>query len=257
MNGIDISSYNDIEDWNALKQQGVQIAVQKATEGISYTDKYLTYRYPRMKAAGIKVTFYHFARHNDVIVEAQHFLSSIAGMNPDAVLFLDIEDESQWTKDQAINYVKAFINYVQKQGYKIGLYTGLSFYNNLLKGNIPDVPLWIASYGKQPDFKCSWQYTDQGRLNGAVGNLDLDNFQDDIFINKEDDIMDEVVLYYGDADVFAALIISQKEKCPLMLYKDYKDKGLKANKVIQVGGPGATAGGTDRFQTFKSAANLL
>lgn len=72
-----------------------------------------------------------------------------------------------------------------------------------------------------------------------------------------EDIMDKIVLYYGDSDVFAAVIISQKEKCPLMLYKDYNELGFKANKIIQIGGPGATAGGSDRFKTFKAAASLL
>jgi hypothetical protein len=75
--------------------------------------------------------------------------------------------------------------------------------------------------------------------------------------DMEVDIMDKIVLYYGDADLFAAVIVSQKEKCPVMLYQDFKDKGLKANKVIQIGGPGASAGGANRFETFKAAANLI
>lgn len=75
--------------------------------------------------------------------------------------------------------------------------------------------------------------------------------------DMEDNIVDRIVLYYGDADAFAAIIVSQKEKCPLMLYKDYKESGLKAHKIIQIGGPGATAGGSDRFQTFKAAAALI
>jgi hypothetical protein len=99
---------------------------------------------------------------------------------------------------------------------------------------------YFAQYGKTVDL---FRAAVQTEINKQLG--------------KEEDIMDEVVLYFGDADLFAAVLVSQKNKCPLMLYQDFKDKGLKATKVIQIGGPGATAGGTNRFETFKSAATLL
>jgi hypothetical protein len=65
--------------------------------------------------------------------------------------------------------------------------------------------------------------------------------------------MKKIVVYYGDADVFAALIVSQKNQCPLMSKADYVASGLKADQVIEIGGkPNST-----RFSTFKDAANLV
>jgi lysozyme len=193
MNGIDIYEYNDIEDWNALKGTGVQVVIQKATQGVDYKDKLLDYRYPRIKEAGLKFGSYHFAgglAGHTPEAEAQNFLSTISGKQIDTVLFLDIENykNKTWDKQEAINFVNAWFNYVKTRGYKVGVYTGEYFYDNILKGNISDdVVLWIAKYSSiSPALyptKASWQYSETGRLNGAVGDLDLNNFISNIFID--------------------------------------------------------------------------
>ena len=63
-----------------------------------------------------------------------------------------------------------------------------------------------------------------------------------------------MVTYFGDADLPAAVIVAQKNKAPLMRVSDFKEQGIKADKVIQIGGNKAD---TNRFATFKNAAKLL
>lgn len=70
---------------------------------------------------------------------------------------------------------------------------------------------------------------------------------------EEDDTLDKIVVYYGDADLFAAVLVSQKYKCPLMRKADYDASGIKAKQVIEIGGKA----GSDRFTTFKDAAKLV
>jgi len=259
LNGIDVSNNNNITDWNVLKQQGVQTVIQKATQGIDYTDPLLEYRYPRIKQAGLKFGVYHFAGGlHPAEQEAEHFINVIKGKQLDTACFLDIENYSSkvWQYQEAIDFCDRWFTYVKSKGYKVGLYTGEYFYDSLLKSHIPNIPLWIASYGKQPSTypANSWQYTGTGKLNGAVGNLDLNIFADNIFINKTEVFgMKKVVTYLGDADVFAALIVSQKNACPLMRKSDYETSGLKAEQVIQIGGKV----GSTRWSTFKDAANLI
>lgn len=65
--------------------------------------------------------------------------------------------------------------------------------------------------------------------------------------------MDKIVIYYGDADLFAAVLVSQKNKCPLMLKSDFDASGIKVNKIIQIGGKP----GTNRYDSFKEAAGLV
>ena len=190
MNGIDVSNNNNIRDWNVLKQQGVQTVIQKATQGVDYTDPLFEYRYSHIKQAGLKFGVYHFAGGlHPAEQEAKYFINAIKGKQLDTVCFLDIENYSKktWQKQEAINFCNAWLNYVKSKGYKVGLYTGESFYNSFLRGNISaDIPLWIASYGKKPNTypTDSWQYTGNGKLNGIIGNLDLDIFQSNIFLQK-------------------------------------------------------------------------
>jgi GH25 family lysozyme M1 (1,4-beta-N-acetylmuramidase) len=186
MNGIDIYEGDNITDWNLLKQQGVQIVIQKATQGISHIDSLLRLRYSRIKAAGLKFGIYHFADKYKPEDEAQHFLNTINGLESDTVLWLDVENEGAWTKSYAIAYSNAFINYIHAKGFKIGIYTGASFYMDYLIGNVNPDAWWIADYGKQPSTypNQSWQYSETGKLNGAIGNLDLDNFTNNIFISS-------------------------------------------------------------------------
>lgn len=70
---------------------------------------------------------------------------------------------------------------------------------------------------------------------------------------KEDDNVKVIVTYFGDGDLFAAVLVSQKLKCPLMAKEDFEASDIKADKVIQIGGKA----GSDRFSSFKDAANLI
>ena len=71
---------------------------------------------------------------------------------------------------------------------------------------------------------------------------------------KEVNDMKTIVTYLGDADIHAAIVVSQKNKAPLMKVEDFKASGLKADRVIQIGGNKAD---TNRYETFKNAAKLL
>lgn len=66
--------------------------------------------------------------------------------------------------------------------------------------------------------------------------------------------MKKLVTYYGDADLFGAVMVAQKNRCPLMKVSDYKASGIKAEQVIQIGGK---AEDTNRYVTFKNAAKLV
>ena len=66
--------------------------------------------------------------------------------------------------------------------------------------------------------------------------------------------MKKLVVYYGDADLFGAVMVAQKNRCPLMKLSDYQASGLKVEQVIQIGGK---AEDKDRFATFKNAAKLV
>lgn len=192
--GVDVYEHSDISNYQQLKDSDIQVVIQKASQGLTYNDSLLQYRASMLPKYGFKVGYYHFAQYNSTnpIEEAQHFLSRIQGLHSDTVLFLDIEDGDPkkgevWNNSTAISYVNSFIEYVQSKGYKIGIYSGQSFYYEKLQGHIQNVPLWIASYGKQPlQFPnvVSWQYSGTGSNQGISGYVDMDYFNDSIFTGQ-------------------------------------------------------------------------
>lgn len=190
--GIDIYSGNDISDYSTIKNQGIDIVIAKATQGIDWTDNSFFYRCSHVRNSGLKFGAYHFAGGlygHTPEMEAQHFLDAIKGQTFDTCLFLDIENYSSkiWGKQEAIDFANRFINYVQSRGYKVGIYCCQSFFYENLAGNIPNVPVWLANYSQQPlqyPGVASWQYSETGSLNGATGNLDMDYFNSSVFTGQ-------------------------------------------------------------------------
>ena len=182
--GADVYEGDNISNYQQFKASGVQVVIQKATQGETYVDSLLNYRATNLASNGFLVGFYHYADNdNNPDGQAQHFLNAISGLHSDTVLWLDIENEGDWNKQQAASFTREFINYVQARGYKIGIYSGLNFYNDYLADSNFNVPTWIASYGAQPPQypSVSWQYTDTGSVSGVTGNIDLDKFNSLIF----------------------------------------------------------------------------
>ena len=187
--GIDVYENSDISDYQALKDSGVSVVIQKASEGNNYNDKLLSYRASMLPQYGFKVGYYHYATNNgQPITQAQHFLNQVQGLHLDTVLWLDIENQPNWSKDEAIDFTNKFIGYVQNRGYKIGIYTGMSFYYEYLSGNVGSVPLWIAKYSSTPPAQypdvVSWQNSETGQVPGVSGYCDTDYFNDSIFTGQ-------------------------------------------------------------------------
>ena len=62
-----------------------------------------------------------------------------------------------------------------------------------------------------------------------------------------------IVLYFGDMDANAAIYVAQKNQCPMMKKSDFESSGLKADKIITIGG----RPGTGRNDSLKDAAKLV
>lgn len=89
-----------------------------------------------------------------------------------------------------------------------------------------------------------------------VARAIADGLQGKVYNLKKESVIDvkTIVTYHGDADAYAALIVSQKYKAALMKESDYNAEKPKADKVIKIGG---NAADTDRYATFKNAAKLV
>lgn len=132
----------------------------------------------------------------------------------------------------------------------VGAVLGSTLYRNIVAG-IRDKDTITA------DFQM-WSMAGGQRLEGLyrrrTAEAEMFFSNDNVLIVKEEDDMklEKVVLYQGDGDVFAAIIVAQKYQCGLFKKSDFENSGLKADNIIPIGGIEP-----DRYATFKAAANLL
>ena len=185
--GIDISHYNGDINFTKVKAAGIQVVYIKATEGTSYVDNYLGINYNGAKSAGLKTGFYHFlVGTSSPETQARNFYNNIKDKQNDLKPILDVETNGF----DVMDYTLRFINEFKKiSNMDIGIYTYSDFISNL-DSRLAKYTLWEANWYKSTSnlpanniwsFRAGHQYTEKGIIDGINGNVDLDEFTQDIF----------------------------------------------------------------------------
>lgn len=195
--GIDINMYQGNIDFGKVKASGIEIVYIKATEGVGYIDPYLSANYENAVANGLKVGFYHYftpKNEEDTKAEAQAFYDAVKGKEAHCKYCLDIEVANGLDKNILSNLVKTFMEEIKMlTGKQVVVYT----FTNFARNNITDIlsiyPVWIAHYGvNTPGDNPIWnnwigfQYSSSGIIDGISGNVDMDEFTQEIFLNNDD-----------------------------------------------------------------------
>lgn len=195
MKGIDISMHNGDIDFNAIRNDNVEVIIIKATEGVNYVDPHLNTHYNKaISAGGYKIGFYHFmSEKTDPAQQARDFYKAISDKSYQVLPILDIETNNRSRSCNEIsNRVIEFLNEFERlSGIKCGIYTGGYFGRDLLDSRIKDNYYgWIAHYGvNEPmytGFKivCGHQYTEDGRISGINTRCDVNNFNEYILLGN-------------------------------------------------------------------------
>lgn len=203
--GIDVSHWQGNIDWKKVKADGIQFAIIKATEGTGHVDKNFLKNVEGAKAAGLKVGVYHYAHpDNDPVKEVDHLLKTLASIQLDLPVALDLEVNKNINKAQVTSFaVKWLQEYEKRTGLKPLFYSYPSFIKSYIGKEVAAWPLWIANYGvNTPTAHGMWdrweifQYSDKGSVPGIAGNVDLNvidqTYWESLFGQKEDDGMDEI-----------------------------------------------------------------
>ena len=101
-------------------------------------------------------------------------------------MVVDIERLDGIAPEKMRTELKAFLKQIQdKTGAKPIIYSGLTFYQDNLKGYFDDYTLWIAHYyhpelevGAGTNWKF-WQHSDKGKVNGINHVVDFNVFNGD------------------------------------------------------------------------------
>lgn len=180
--GIDVSHYQGEIDWDELlKNSSVKIAFVfcKATEGTQILDERWRRNRKMLRERKVAVGAYHYFRPDiDATLQARFFLEHYHPKQNDLPPVIDVEDEI----DDPIslrNNVKRWMDIVEKKtGKRPIIYTNFYMFSKIFEAHFRDYKFWIANYSDNPermkdDRIIYWQYSDQGRVPGIKGKIDL------------------------------------------------------------------------------------
>ena len=193
--GMDISVYQGEVDFNAARDDGIEVVYIRAGYGSGGVDACLQSHYQGARAAGLHIGFYHFlyARTaEEARAEARFFASQLSELTYDCRPVLDIEELSGLSDAQATAIAVAFLEELEAlTGQGPMVYANAYDASYVLGSPAARWPLWAADYGPaQPDVTAHWtswagfQYTDRGRVSGVSGYVDRDSFTAEIFLSE-------------------------------------------------------------------------
>ena len=189
--GIDISSHQAGLNVGAL---WADFVIVKATEDDDYVNPYMVSQANATLGASKRLGFYHFARPGDAAAQARYFVSAVGSFRGKATLWLDWEADAV---AQGPGWAKTFLDTVRSlTGSTPGIYMNGSALNGYDWSAVASqYPLWYAGGPDYSDYGSSYsdpavpnvsywgqplihQYTEDGRLPGYSGTLDLNRCRD-------------------------------------------------------------------------------
>ncbi len=192
MEGIDVSQWQGMIDFQAVEQAGTELVYIKASEGIDFVDPYFGRNYRNARAAGLPVGFYHYLTARSASAarqEAHHFVSVTEGLLSEGKMIMDIEDLSGLAREEINQIALSFLQSVEEFSNKEpAIYADAYNASAYCSDGLTKWPLWIAQYGvAAPDTDnpwgtgwTGWQYTDLGNIPGIRGNVDRSIFREEI-----------------------------------------------------------------------------
>ena len=133
--GIDVSSYNGVLDWSAIKEASIDFAIIRAaaTQG---KDVYFEANYTAAREAGIDVGAYYYVEPKSVAqaLECAETIKNILGDKKfEYPIYLDIEKDglgAELGSELLTQICTAFIEDLQADGYFAALYTNEKWLKN-------------------------------------------------------------------------------------------------------------------------------
>ena len=192
LRGIDVSEFQGEINWRAVKAAGIDFAMIRVggrlmQSGRIFEDAWFRSNVERATAAGVQVGVYFFSQAinaEEGLEEAEFVLSLIEGYDITMPVVADWEylgyDDVRIygvEADKVTDAVAAFCRRVEEAGYTPMAYmNSYCGYTKLDLRRLDGVEFWFAQYTEAPTFRyhfTMWQYSDQGRVNGISGNVDM------------------------------------------------------------------------------------
>lgn len=208
---VDISEFQQNIDFNKMKNDGIKAVIIRAGYGreTSQKDSMFESHYRNAKSAGLKVGAYWYScadSVDDAEKEANACLACIGGKALDMPVYYDMEDNFQThlSKSTLTAIAERFCDTVKANGYKVGVYANLNWFNNYLdyKKLKSKYSIWLAQYNDKAELACDiWQNSSMGKVSGYGGNIDTNViYNDNIFGKSETKVKKPTLTYRVFAD---------------------------------------------------------
>lgn len=181
---IDVSRYQGTINFVLVKEAGVLGVIAKATESTTYQDpNYKTNRAGALNA-GLAFATYHFLKHGNVRQQMEWYVKTASPREGERVV-IDYEDTACTIDDleEAVLWLEA-----NRPDLQISIYGASMLCDDVNAcadtSFLADTSLWAARYSttKEPYVGSAWatytawQYSDQGKVDGISGPVDLNMF---------------------------------------------------------------------------------
>ena len=185
-NGIDVSRWQGNINWSLVKNSGITFAIIKlggADDGF-YVDSCFEQNYRNAKSVEMPIGAYWYSNAksgDEARKEARWVIEKLKGKQFEYPIYMDVEEKAMLNlgRDKLSDIIASFLNEMEKAGYFVGLYMSASYLTLLTTDNIKKrYAIWVAHYGvSKPSYNSQygmWQKSSTGKVNGILGNVDLD-----------------------------------------------------------------------------------
>ena len=229
--GVDVSEYQGEVDWNKIKEQNIDFAFIKATEGSKGKDDSFDKNYEKLKNMDMLLGLYHFFSFESSGEEqADNYIKVVGNIKNDESLILPIIDIEYYSyykkakpdKEWVTKELQKMLEKLEKT-YRVKpiIYTTMEFYKEYIESEFLEYDIWIRNILTKPklenrDWKF-WQYTGRGRLEGYNG--------EEKFIDLN--------VFNGSKEDFENYIKSKKEEKKNNFNKEEQEKIEKEESTIK------------------------
>lgn len=193
ISGIDVSYHQGDIDWEQVKASGIEFVMMRVgyrgygESGKLVEDTNFQANIRGASDAGLKIGVYFFSQAlnlEEVAEEVDFLLERIEGWEIAMPVVYDweyVSDEARTANMDARTLTdcsRHFCELVEEAGYQPMIYFNRNQAAHLLHlEELTDYPFWLAAYTDRMGFAYKvdmWQYTDNGRVPGIEGPVDVD-----------------------------------------------------------------------------------
>lgn len=179
--GVDVSHYQGTIDWKKLAEQDLEFAYIKATEGSGHLDECFYDNWQEAEKTDLCIGAYHFfSFDSDGKKQAEFYIDTAGDLNGKMAPMVDVEfygdkKSDPPEKDEVARQLGEMLETLEEHyQMKPVIYTTYRIYNNYIRDEFDEYPLWIRNVYYPPLFVIGekwtfWQYTDTAFLDGYEG----------------------------------------------------------------------------------------